>query len=162
MKKSWHIFIQKINSLTFSQWFDVNIHDIRPLWNNLWAFNLLWCENEYYSSSTTRSYKVRKLLFYYQSNRFAQQQKIFFSLFCSFSATATQLANHLNQLTNCTRNYINSESLKTNFNAAQLDTLRSVNLLRIKELKMEDLSTLSMDFLSSKCTKCKFSLIKSR
>lgn len=74
-----------------------------------------------------------------------------------FSTTATQLANRLNNLTNYgTRNYKNSESLKNNLNSAQLDTLRSVNLLRIKELRMEDLSTLSMDFLSSKCTKCKF------
>ncbi|XP_055303582.1 nose resistant to fluoxetine protein 6-like [Sitodiplosis mosellana] len=71
----------------------------------------------------------------------------------ALNANATQLANRLNQLTNCTRNYKNSESLKTNLNAAQLDTLGSVNLIRIKELKMEDLSSLSVDFLSSKCTK---------
>lgn len=76
--------------------------------------------------------------------------------FFNFSANTTQL-------TNCTRNYCkHSEILKNNLNSAQLDTLRSVNLIRIKELKLEDLSSLSIDFLSSKCTKCKYIQLKKK
>lgn len=33
--------------------------------------------------------------------------------------------------------------------------MKSVNLLRIKELKLDNLSTINMDFLSSKDAKCK-------
>ncbi|XP_031626081.1 uncharacterized protein LOC116342557 [Contarinia nasturtii] len=67
---------------------------------------------------------------------------------------STQLTNRLNNLANCTRNTSNCESKKTKLNSTQMgDSLRSVNLLRIKELKMENLSSLSMDFISAKCTK---------
>lgn len=73
----------------------------------------------------------------------------------SFSATATQLTNRLNNLTVCTRSFKNHENLKkSNLNRAQLNSMRSVNLIRVKELKIDTLS--SADFLPSKCARRKF------
>lgn len=68
--------------------------------------------------------------------------------------SASELANRLSNLTNGTRIYKNSESLRNNLNAAPLNSMKSVNLIRVKELRMDNLSSLSMDFLSSKCAKC--------
>jgi len=61
----------------------------------------------------------------------------------AINATATQLTNRLNNLPDCQRNFAKSN----------LDPLKTPNLglLQLKEFKIENVSTISMDLLSTKC-----------
>lgn len=82
-----------------------------------------------------------------------------------YSSTDTQFTNRLNNLKGSARNHKNSENTKNNLNFERSiqSSIQNVNLVQMKEIKAENISTINLDILTAnigaKCKKDNFQTI---
>lgn len=77
-----------------------------------------------------------------------------FCIVFNFSATTTQFSNHLNGWGNCARNCAHTDSIKQIHTKS--NSIQNVNLLQVKEYKLENIPTISIDLMPKKYTKCNY------